>query len=156
MTDSTPQVPTTSTNTDISVQSATPQYVLLDPSSVSVDVMFDLVFEDIGGQEIINIARNDTVFTENLIYQPIKNSVLLSQQYNPNSLLSLQGVAGDYFKNFPISFSTKVPEVGTGDNGEIVYIDSDGNLIINVVNLESDEQVEISILSAGEVFNDTI
>lgn len=156
MTDSVPQVPATSTNTDVSVQSATPQYVLLDPSSVSIDVMFDLVFEDIGGQEIINIARNDTVFTENLIYQPIKNSVLLTQQYNPNSLLSLQGVAGDYFKNFPISFSNKVPEIGTGDNGEIVYFDSEGNLVVNVINLEPDEQVEISILSAGEVFNDTI
>jgi hypothetical protein len=156
MTNSTPAVPTTSTDSSVSVQSATPQYVLLDDASVSIDVMFDLVFEDIGGQEIINIARNDTVFTENLIYQPIKNSVLLSQQYNPNSLLSLQGVAGDYFKNFPISFSSKIPEVGTGDNGEIIYFDSEGNLVINVINLESDEQVEISILSAGEVFNDTI
>jgi hypothetical protein len=156
MTDSTPAVPTTSTDSRVSVQSATPQYVLLDSASVSIDVMFDLVFEDIGGQEIINIARNDTVFTENLIYQPIKNSVLLTQQYNPNSLLSVQGVAGDYFKNFPISFSSKIPEVGTGDNGEIIYFDSEGNLVVNVINLDSDEQVEISILSAGEVFNDTI
>lgn len=156
MTDSTPQVPTTPTSSGTAVQSATPQYVLLDSSQVSIDVMFDLVFEDIGGQEIINIARNDTVFTENLIYQPIKNSVLLSQQYNPNTLLSLQGTSGDYFKNFPISFSDKMPNVGTGPNGEVVYIDSDGNLVINVKNLESDEQVEIAILSEGTVFNDTI
>jgi hypothetical protein len=156
MTDSIPLVPLTSSSSDISVQSATPQYVLLDDASISIDVMFDLVFEDIGGQEIINIARNDTVFTENLIYQPIKNSILLSQQYNPNTLLSIQGVAGDYFKNFPISFSNKVPEVGTGDNGEIVYFDSEGNLVINVINLQSDEQVEISILSEGIIFNDTI
>ena len=156
MIDSVPLVPAPSTNNNISVQSATPQYVLLDDASVSVDVMFDLVFEDIGGQEIINIARNDTVFTENLIYQPIKNSVLLNQQYNPNTLLSLQGVAGDYFKNFTISFSDKIPEVGTGENGEIIYFDSDGNLIINVIDLEPDEQVEISILSSGEIFNDTI
>ena len=156
MTDSIPLVPLTSSSSDISVQSATPQYVLLDDASISINVMFDLVFEDIGGQEIINIARNDTVFTENLIYQPIKNSILLSQQYNPNTLLSIQGVAGDYFKNFPISFSNKVPEVGTGDNGEIVYFDSEGNLVINVINLQSDEQVEISILSEGIIFNDTI
>jgi len=156
MTDSTPLVPIVSTPDSIAVQSATPQYVLLDSLTISADVMFDLVFEDIGAQEIINVARNDTVFTENLIYQPIKNSVLLSQQYNPNSLLSLQGVSGDYFKNFSIDFSNKVPQTGTGPSGQTIYFDSDGNLVINAINLDSDEQIEISILTQGSLFNDTI
>ena len=31
-----------------------------------------------------------------------------------------------------------------------------GNLVINVINLNSDEQVEIEILKEGSVFNDTI
>jgi hypothetical protein len=156
MTNSTPLVPIVSTPDSVAVQSATPQYILLDSLTVSEDVMFDLVFEDIGAQEIIDVARNDTVFTENLIYQPIKNSVLLSQQYNPNSLLSLQGVSSDYFKNFSIDFSSKVPQNGTGPSGETIYFDSDGNLIINAINLESDEQIEISILIQGSLFNDTI
>jgi len=50
-----------------------------------------------------------------------------------------------------------VPDVGTGPNGEIVYIESDtGNVIINVINLANDEQVEVQMLNAGDILNDTI
>jgi hypothetical protein len=50
-----------------------------------------------------------------------------------------------------------LPVEGTGPNGEIVYIDDiTGNLIINVLDIENDEQVDVQIIDEGQVFNDTM
>jgi hypothetical protein len=119
--------------------------------------MTDLIFENIGGQELINIARNDLVNGQNVIYQPIKNLTNLYLQYNPQNILGLQNVDIDYFKKFPILLSSKIPTCGTGPNCEYVYIDSNtGDLVINVVNLLPDERVEVEIFNAGTILSDTI
>ncbi len=158
MVDPVPYVPTIvpSTASD-GVKIASKDIILYNDESTPIEVMTDLIFEDIGGQEIINIARNDIINGQNVIYQPIKNLTSLYLQYNPQNILALQNTSNEYFKKFPIKFEDKVPTVGTGPNGEIVYIDEEtGNIIVNVINLAVDEQVEVEILSSGEIFNDTI
>jgi hypothetical protein len=79
----------------------------------------------------------------------------LAQQYNSRNILPLSNTSDTFFKNFPIKLETKIPVTGAGPNGEIVYLEN-SNLIINVINLAADEQVEIQIITSGEVFNDTI
>ena len=151
----TPDPIPTDSSTDVKI--ASKDIILLSESSIPVEVMTDLIFEDIGGQEIINIARNDTINGQDIIYQPIKNITQLAFQYNPENILSLQNTAQTIFRTFPIALESKIPNVGTGPNGEIVYIEeSTGNLIINVVNLAPDEQVEVQIQISGNRFNGTI
>ena len=71
--------------------------------------------------------------------------------------MNLQDTDNAYFSKFPISFSHRVPVCGTGPNCEIVYLDAvTGDLIINVINTASDEQVEVEILVSGSIINDTI
>jgi hypothetical protein len=149
-------IPNASTASD-GVLAASKDIFVITDDSLPIEIMTDLVFEDIGGQEIINISRSDIVSGQNVIYQPIKNLTLLNYQYNPQNIISLQDTLESYFKKFPIQLDKKIPTVGTGGNNETAYIDSDtGNLIINVVNLEKDEQVEVQILNGGDIFNDTI
>ena len=139
------------------VKIATPDIILFDEESMPVEVMADLIFEDIGGQEIINMSRNDIINGQTVKYQPIKNLTSLYLQYNPQNILGLQDTSTTFFKKFAIKFENKIPNVGTGPNGETVYIDPDTeNLVINVINLEEDEQVEVQILNRGTIFNDTI
>lgn len=155
-------VPNTPSNnyvnmSDKDIRTATPDIILFDEESVPVEVMTDLIFEDIGGREVIDIARHDMLSGIDLLYTPIKNLTSLYLQYNPQNILALQKTSDTYFKNFPIKLSTKVPEVGTGPNGEIVYIDpSTGDIVVNVINMAPDEQVEIQILNTGDILNDTI
>lgn len=136
-------------------QPASPDIILFDDDSVPIEVMADLIFENIGGQELINIARNDLISGQNIIYSPIKNLNLLAQQYNSRNILPLSNTSDAYFKNFPIKLESKIPTVGTGPNEEIVYLEN-GNLVINVINLAADEEVEIQIIVDGEIFDDTI
>lgn len=158
MVEANPNSPTIVPSTSSSgVKIPTTDIILYNDESTPIEVMSDLIFENIGGQEIINIARNDIINGQNVIYQPIKNLTNLYFQYNPQNILALQNISDEYFKKFPIKLESTIPNIGTGPNGETVYIEeSTGNLVINVINLSPDEQVEVEILSNGAIFDDTI
>jgi len=151
-----PLTPSTTTTTSQVVQpvkTAPIDTVLFNDDEVPVEVMTDLIFEDIGGQELINIARNDIINGQQVSYQPIKNLSSIQQQYNPNNILSVQSTSDKYFANFPIKLENKIPQSGTGPNNVHVYLDSStGNLIIEAVNLESDEQIEVEITVSGTIY----
>lgn len=158
MVEPTPNLPTlVETKVNDGIKIATPDILIIEEDIVPIEVMSDLLFEDIGAEELINIARHDIVNGQNVIYQPIKNLTGIYLQYNPQNVLSLQNTADKFFKNFSIKFENKIPDVGNGPNGEIIYIDqATGNLIINVINLADDEQVEVQMLGSGSLFSDTI
>lgn len=145
------------TNDTAATKPATPALIALSNPLLDIDIMSDLIFENIGGQELINISRNDILNGQDIIYSPIKNIKDLYIQYNTNNIVRLENTTDTYFKNFTIKFENRLPVEGTGPNGEIVYIDPlTGNLIINVLDIESDEQIDIQIIDSGEMFNDTI
>jgi hypothetical protein len=153
-----PNIPTVIPSTSSSgIKIPTTDIILYNDESTPIEVMSDLIFENIGGQEIINIARNDIINGQSVIYQPIKNLTSINFQYNPQNILSLQDTSEEYFKKFPIKLENTIPNVGTGPNGETIYIDTaTGNLVINVINLNKDEQIEVEILNSGAIFSDTI
>jgi hypothetical protein len=135
------------------VKTAPIDTILFDEDEMPIEVMFDLIFENIGGQELINIARFDTINGQPVVYQPIKNLTQIQQQYNPNNILALQSTSNEYFQNFPIRFEDKVPLIGNGPNGSSVYIDPlTGDLIIETINIEDDEQVEVEITTSGTIY----
>jgi hypothetical protein len=149
----TPKNEGSSSNTSSrAIKTAPIDTILFNNDDMPIELMFDLIFEDIGGQELINIARNDTINGQNIIYQPIKNLTQIQRQYNPNNILSLQDTMDKYFENFTIVFEDKIPEVGNGPDGSFVYIDqSNGDLVIEVVNFEEDEQLEVNIFTSGTI-----
>jgi len=145
------------------VKVATPDIILFNESAIPVDLMTDLLFEDIGGQEIISIARNDIVNGQEVSYNLIGNLNGLERRYNSKNIFSLPDTIEKYFSNFSIRFDTHVPENGTGPNGERVYILTEntaisqrGDLIIDVINMETNERVDIEVLRSGTPLGDTI
>jgi hypothetical protein len=148
---------TAAVTTKDAVKIATPDLIIFNDDVMSIEIMTDLIFENIGGHELINIARNDMLNGQDVIYNPIKNLTSLYLKYNPQNILALQDTSDAYFKNFPIKFENKIPEFGSGPNNETVYLEpNSGNIIINVINLEKDEQVEVQILNNGTILNGTI
>jgi hypothetical protein len=145
--------PVTQTPPPPPVKTAPIDTILFDEEAVPIQIMSDLIFENIGGQELINVARNDTVNGQQIIYQPIKNLTQIQQEYNPNNILALQATSDKYFKNFAIKFETKVPNVGGGPDGEHIYIDpTTGELIVEAINMQEDEQIEVEITTGGTIY----
>jgi murein DD-endopeptidase MepM/ murein hydrolase activator NlpD len=127
--------------------------VLFNNDSMSIEIMTDLIFEDIGGHELINIARNDIVNGQRISYTPIKNLGLIQQRYNPSNILNLQLTSEKYFNNFPIKFEEKVPKEGNGTDGSNIYFDeTTGDLIVEAVNMNPDEQLEVQISINGTIY----
>jgi hypothetical protein len=150
----TPSVaPVTSTPPPPPAKTAPIDTVLFNDELVPIEVMADLVFENIGGQELINIARNDIINGQKVSYSPIKNLTSIQQQYNPNNIVSLQSTSDKYFANFSIKLDEKIPNVGNGPNGSNIYIEqSTGDLIIETINTTTDEQVDIQIAIGGTIY----
>lgn len=157
---------------DNSIKIATPDLILSNDETMSIEIMTDLIFEDIGGYELATISRHDLVNGQKVIYTPIKNLTDLYLQYNPNNVLRLQA-SDSYFKSLSLSILDRLPICGTGydlvgndpdltkrtkvPNCKSIYIDPiTGDLIIDLINMKENEQVEVDILTAGNIFNDTI
>jgi hypothetical protein len=174
-TGATPNLPDPQTSVDDnSVKIATPDLIIRDSEVMAIDIMTDLIFEDIGGQELATISRHDLVNGQKILYSPIKNLTDLYLQYNPNNILSLQS-SDSYFKSLSLSILDHLPECGNGydliekvgeldktkwtkvPNCKSVYIDPiTGDLVINLINLKDGEQAEVQILTSGTTFDDTI
>jgi hypothetical protein len=141
------------TSKPLAIKTATPDIVLFNEEDVDIDQAFDLIFENLSGQELINISRSDIINGQKISYQPIKNLSSIQQRYNPNNIVSLQQTADKYFAGFSIKLEDKVPNEGNGENGENIYIDGvTGDLIIELINLNNDEQIETEITLSGTIY----
>lgn len=167
---------------DTSVKIATPDLILFNDDVMSIEIMTDLIFEDIGGYELATISRHDLVNGQKVVYSPIKNLTDLYLQYNPNNVLRLQS-SDSYFKSLSLSIFDHLPDCGTGytisppppppddpeyvekdlnkwiktPNCKAIYIDPiTGDLVINLINVKENEQAEVQVLTSGEIFSDTI
>jgi hypothetical protein len=158
MTSATPDTPQNDGTKTVGAVKIPEQYLIkIKEEDLPIDVMAGMIFENIGGQELISLTRNDIVNGQDISYQPIKNLSALYFQYNPNNLLKLNNTSDARFKKYAIKFSDYVPDIGTGPDGEIVYIEEGtGDLIINVLNLPKGYEVEVEILDDGTILDDTI
>lgn len=139
------------------IRIADPDIIIFDPDLVPIEVMTDLVFENIGGQEIINIARTDLVNGQDVIHSPIKNLAQVFLRYNPQNILALQDTSDSIFNGFPIKYADHVPSVGSGPNGNYVYIDqTTGDIVVEAINLRPGYQIEIQVASSINTLDDTI
>lgn len=138
------------------IKIATPDIMIGRDDPMPIEIMSDLIFENIGGQEIISMARTDLVNGQNIAYTPIANLSGINSQYNSNNIISLDNTLETVFKNFSIKLDPHVPTVGNGPNGVPVYIDSSGNLVVEAVNMATGEQIEIQIMTAGNLLDGTI
>ena len=151
----TPATPTISvaiSQPTAAIKTATPDIVLFDDETIDEEQLFDLILENIGGQELISITRSDIVNGQKISYQPIKNLSAIQQRYNSNNILSLQQTADKFFAGFSIKLEDKIPETGNGTNGENVYLNAAGDLIIEFINVNPDEQVETQISVSGTIY----
>jgi hypothetical protein len=152
----------TSSGPSSPVKVATPDLInafsLQKYNDVPVDSMADILFEDLGGQELLNVSRTDLINGQNINYQPISNLGSISIENSPSNIIKLQSTLKSYFDSFPIVLEDYVPFVGTGTNGEIVYMDttSGENIIIGAINMTSDKLVQVEFITYGNMINDII
>ena len=158
MVDATPNIPEASSNSaDADIKIASPDIVLITNEALPVELMAKLTFENLGGREILNIARHDTINGQNVIYQSIGNLPEINLKYNPLNILALQNTSDKLFRSFSIEIGDHIPTEGNGENGNHVYLDpTTGDIVVDLINLDPEYEVEIQVLSSGDILDDTI
>lgn len=160
-----PQQPRVSvTSPKQAVKAATPDIIVFDEKNIPVEFMADLTFADMGSQEIIGVLRNDIVNGQQVSYSPVTNLTPLAVKYGPHTIFSLSS-SQSVFNNYGLKLENYIPEYGVGTGPFIdesigtrksYYVDSNGNLVVNVTNMTVDEQVEIQVLTSGETTGDIL
>jgi hypothetical protein len=140
-----------------SVKSATPDLILEDTSSLPESAIEKLIFENIGGQELLLLARHDTISGQRVAYQKIQNAREIDFRYGSDTVLSTTESFKDYFRNFPILIETNVPEIEGNEFAPNAYVDpTTGNLVLEFVELRRGQEVQVQTISSADVFDDII
>jgi hypothetical protein len=190
---------------DSSTKVATPDLIQFDEENLPIELITNLLFEKVGGKELINIARNDLVNGQTVSYSLIGNLTGLQRLFGPRNMFQLSGTSEEFFSNFAIKYKVHVPENGTApakyyvgpedsngcggstpypvlnryDNSlegcfvsfteaqnhieetyplrDIVYSDPEtGDIVIDVINMQTNEKIQIEAETSGALEDDTI
>jgi hypothetical protein len=161
-----PTVPKYLASTSVQpVKYASPADILIQESSLPVDLILKQTLEKIGGLELISLVRHDTVNGQDIVYQPVKNLSQIEVLYNSQNIVKIPDSSEIYFKNFAIKLEAHIPPPDDSETMSIdmfskennVYLNpTNGKLVLELLNLKPDYEVEIQTVSLGKVFDDTI
>jgi hypothetical protein len=129
--------------------------VSLAQETVSAETITNLLFENVGANELTKFVRHDTVEGINPYYDVISNLSDIKRKFDPSNLISLQKTNSSFFDIFPINLQDKIPSDAyllENNLTDYVYIDTNGDFVIEVVNLKDSEIVEIEIDTSGTIF----
>lgn len=145
------------------VKIPTPDLIVTGESPLPPESMVDLIFQKIGGHEIISISRSENVNGQNIRYQPIKNVGEINREYDSKRIIPLPNSSLFYSNSFAIDILSKIPAKGLGfspiDDSLNIYVATDTvvpSLIIESVNLGPKERIQVEIIKSSDVFDDTI
>jgi len=112
----TPETPAKAVEPDPtkSVKIADPDLIVFEDSSIPVEFMTELLFEQVGGQELINVARHDLLNGQRKSYNLVGNTDKIEEIFNSKNFIKIPGTLQEKFKNFGIRLGSHVPANGTG------------------------------------------
>lgn len=120
----------------------------------SIEAMEQILFEQIGGYELINLVRRDTVEGQNPFYTLISNLSSVRRDLDPSQIISLQKANQTGFERYEISLEQRIPGEKYLTNNNIsnfFYIASNGDLVIELDNVKDDEEIEVQMASSGKI-----
>ena len=131
------------------------EVVVFLQDQVSADALEKLYFEDVGGTEILAVARHDTVGGEPVATAPIANLEDIKLQFNPLNILSSIN-SNELFNQFAIDMSARVWDTNDSVYGEAEWIegvDEDGiatntlkgYIVVSVDDLKADEYIQVQV-----------
>jgi len=107
--------------------------------ATSVQQMERLYFQNVGGTEILSVARHDTVGGEEVVFNNVDNIFELRSQFNPLNILMTTNI-NSLFSEYGVDIGTKI-----GALDETFSMNADGGIDIQVFNVNRDEYVQVQI-----------
>jgi hypothetical protein len=126
-----------------------------DNDDIPVELISNLLFENLAANELIKYERHDTIEGTNVSYDIISNLSSIRKQFDPSTLISRQKPDTSYFDIYNIKLEDKIPGKRYLIENSIenfYYIDTNGDLVIELDNMNPDELIEVQIDSGGTIY----
>ena len=139
-----PYVPPTESSPYTTVKIENTNIISWKNPQVSSNFIEELYFQDIGGTEILRVARHDTINGEDIKWQPIGNVDELASQFNPQNILTNTTMSG------MLNFYALDIENNISNLGDALYFDNTNEeLVIQLDDIEPDQYVQVMITKEG-------
>lgn len=128
--------------------------VLFSENEISPQGITNLLFEQLGGIELISMVRRDTVEGQNPYYTLISNLSSIKREFDPTQIISRQKPNQSLFDIYSIDLDSKIPNdiyLAQNNIDNFFYIDSNGDFVIELDNMRQDEIVELEIAQGGTI-----
>jgi hypothetical protein len=113
-------------------------FALAEPE-ISAASQANILFQEIGAIEIVNLTRRTTVEGQNPSYNIINNLPTIRREFDPTNLLTNQFLTQQVFPEFEINVDFRIPA------GQILSIAPNGDILVQTINVRDDEIVEVQI-----------
>jgi len=126
----------------------------LTSNNIDEATIIAMVFEKLGAVELTKFTRTDTVEGINPYYNIISNLSTIKKEFDPSNLVASQKSDTSLYNAFSIKLSNKIPgDQYLEDRGldNYIYVDTNGDLIIELDNITPDELVEVEIDTNGTI-----
>jgi Leucine-rich repeat (LRR) protein len=118
-----------------------------DYSQATIEELEKLYFQNVGGTEILTVARHDNVNGQEVPLSYLDNLKQLNTEFNPLNILTTENIY-NHFNRFAIDMTQKIDSVN-----QAVTVDEEGtNIVITLDEIQADEYVQIQV---ANVANDT-
>ena len=121
--------------------------------AVPTEQIEKMYFQDVGGTEILSVARHNTVGGEEVVYSHVDNLADIKSQFNPLNVLMSTNME-DLFNKYAIDIHQKMPQ---SLETSIATVESETepgvwNIEILVENVNTDEYIQIQIAKTVDEF----
>lgn len=155
-----PSLPNYTNPKSSDVQSADPDVVLVNPEELPADVQEMLVLQAIGGSELIQIARNNSVDGQKVIYQPIVNMDSFAAQFSPVLIVGNAPTLNGLKASVPINIDSYL-DIAQDNSGAIFVGTSQAGkpaIIVELDGLQEGDVIEIATanLNQSVIYQETL
>jgi hypothetical protein len=126
----------------------------LTSNNIDEATIIAMVFEKLGAVELTKFTRTDTVEGINPYYNIISNLSAIKKEFDPSNLVASQKSDTSLYNAFSIKLSNKIPgDQYLEDRGldNYIYVDTNGDLVIELDSITPDELVEVEIDTNGTI-----
>ena len=123
------------------IKQAQPDIVLDREIDTTGDYIVERFFEELGGQELINLSRHDLIDGINVVYNPIANLSRLRQRFNPNNIIESDYLSQNEEKNATIDIISR----GMSEP----YFNDLGQLVVELDIIRPEENIEVQVANSG-------
>lgn len=129
-----------------------------DSDSLPEELLSYLLYEQIAGQELLLLSRNDILNGQDVSYQIIQNLNDIAFEYSSNNIVSIPGTLAEIFRQYGMVLETYIPVTDPNNPSDQsywpnYYIEEDGEnpfLVIEFQNLQDNMQIELEIMASGD------